>query len=287
MVSSLHAWGGRRVRVFAVENTVPLHQRNHDRNTIVFNLEVACERVKRPPPGADKPSQLYINSNGAPQMRASPSSCLPPPPPPSVYSSDLQWIPEGDQLNRLSLKATPPKPALDTILLAKLRPGQVFTLSHPHQCVNCAQNATYLEDTRNIARCQRKRRDTRQVVSRWYVQLRPTTRHGAHGLDCLATASYRLLPRINILSPIPPEHQRKFQECFPPGVIGIRTNPSTGVDEAYVQDARKDTVSREVLRHEEFKDIVTLTRVRDYFLCTCLTFLYVVDSQLILIVPDC
>ena len=30
---------------------------------------------------------------------------------------------------------------------------------------------------------------------------------------------------------------------------------------------RKDTVSREVLRHPEFKDSVELSRVRDFFLC--------------------
>ena len=102
----------------------------------------------------------------------------------------------------------------------------------------------------------------------WYVQLACRESEASQWFNPIATASYRLLPRINILSPIPLQHQRKFKECFPPGVIGIRKNPSTGIDEVYVQDARKDTVSREVLRHQEFKDIVKLTRVRDYFLCT-------------------
>ena len=113
-----------------MDTSLPLDQRNNDRNTIVFNLEVACESVKKPPPGAKEPSQLYINSNGTcPNV----SLCHIPttlPLPPSVYSSDLKWMPEGDQPNRPSLKANPPKPALDTILLAKLRPGQVFDQSH-------------------------------------------------------------------------------------------------------------------------------------------------------------
>jgi DNA-directed RNA polymerase I and III subunit RPAC1 len=82
----------------------------------------------------------------------------------------------------------------------------------------------------------------------------------------LATASYRILPHIVITSPIPPQLVRKFQSCFPEGVIEIRKN-ARGVDEAYVKDARKDTVTREVLRHEEFKDKVELKRIRDYFLC--------------------
>lgn len=78
----------------------------------------------------------------------------------------------------------------------------------------------------------------------------------------VATASYRLLPHITITKPIKGESAEKFQKCFSPGVIGI--DPSTG--EAYVQDARGDTVSREVLRHEEFADSVKLGRVRDHFI---------------------
>ncbi|CCD22633.1 DNA-directed RNA polymerase core subunit RPC40 NDAI_0A04770 [Naumovozyma dairenensis CBS 421] len=78
----------------------------------------------------------------------------------------------------------------------------------------------------------------------------------------VSTASYRLLPHINILKPITGEQAIKFQKCFLPGVIGI--NEETG--EAYVKDARKDTVSREVLRHEEFNDKVKLGRIRDHFI---------------------
>ncbi len=36
-----------------------------------------------------------------------------------------------------------------------------------------------------------------------------------------------------------------------------------------VAKPRLDTVSREVLRHEEFKDIVRLSRIRDHFICEC------------------
>jgi len=40
-----------------------------------------------------------------------------------------------------------------------------------------------------------------------------------------------------------------------------------GEKEARVVNPRKDTVSRECLRHAEFKDKVKLTRVRDHFIC--------------------
>ncbi|ODV58787.1 DNA-directed RNA polymerase core subunit RPC40 [Ascoidea rubescens DSM 1968] len=77
----------------------------------------------------------------------------------------------------------------------------------------------------------------------------------------VATASYRLLPVIKILKPIVLDEAKKFQKCFPSGVIGIDSK-----GEAYVKDPRKDTVSREVLRHDEFKDKVKLGRNRQYFI---------------------
>lgn len=80
-----------------------------------------------------------------------------------------------------------------------------------------------------------------------------------------ATASYRLLPQITILSKIKGENAHKFAKCFPKGVVDIIKNEQ-GEDEAYIGDARKDTVSREVLRHPEFKDIVELSRVRNHFI---------------------
>ncbi len=81
----------------------------------------------------------------------------------------------------------------------------------------------------------------------------------------VATASYRLLPEISILSKIKGEAAHKFAKCFPNGVVKIIKNQQ-GEDEAQIADARKDTVSREVLRHEEFKDKVALTRDRNYFI---------------------
>ena len=82
----------------------------------------------------------------------------------------------------------------------------------------------------------------------------------------IATASYRLLPHIILRAPIPLEHQEKFRDCFPPGVIAIEKDQN-GESQCVVKNPRKDTVSREVLRHPEFQDLVQLTRIRDHFLC--------------------
>ena len=102
----------------------------------------------------------------------------------------------------------------------------------------------------------------------------------------IATASYRLHPRIHIKSPIPPASIPKFISCFSPGVISTRKNNEgalvsrirfifsrfSGKDEAFVACARKDGMSREVLRHADFRDKVELSRIRDWFICACCHF---------------
>lgn len=83
----------------------------------------------------------------------------------------------------------------------------------------------------------------------------------------VATASYRLLPDIKIKRPIRGRAADRFAACFPKGVIAFDADPDTGEKIAVVANARNDTVSREVLRHEEFKGIVELGRIRDHFIC--------------------
>lgn len=95
----------------------------------------------------------------------------------------------------------------------------------------------------------------------------------------VAPATYRLLPTITITKPIIGKDAEKFQKCFPKGVIGLEAvtkkeasqqgsgyEGHAGEMKAVVVDAMKDTVSRECLRHDEFKDKVKLGRVRDHFI---------------------
>ena len=95
----------------------------------------------------------------------------------------------------------------------------------------------------------------------------------------VATATYRLLPKIDIIKPILGIEAEKFRKCFPEGVIGIERvtaqEASTkgsgyegheGKEKAVVRNAFADTVSRECLRHEEFQDKVKLGRVQDHFI---------------------
>lgn len=73
-----------------------------DLNTIVFQLTVKCEKKPDFPQDSADPKSMFINS--------------------SVYSSQLKWIPQGDQEEVFA--DNPIKPVHDDILIAKLRPGQ-------------------------------------------------------------------------------------------------------------------------------------------------------------------
>uniref|UniRef100_UPI00358EB4B9 DNA-directed RNA polymerases I and III subunit RPAC1 isoform X1 n=1 Tax=Myxine glutinosa TaxID=7769 RepID=UPI00358EB4B9 len=80
----------------------------------------------------------------------------------------------------------------------------------------------------------------------------------------VATASYRLLPEVHLLAPIEGELAETLRDCFSPGVISVEI--INGKKVAQVVNARMDNCSREVFRHEELKNLVKLTRVRDHFI---------------------
>lgn len=156
----------------------------------------------------------------------------------SVYSRHMQWLPQGRQVEKFA--DGPIEPVSKDILIAKLRPGQELDLiMHAH-----------------------------------------LGKGGDHAkFSPVATATYRLLPTITITQPILSQDARKFQKCFPAGVIDLeRVTPSDaasdnpayhgreGDEKAVVKDTMKDTVSRECLRHDEFKDKVKLGRVQDHFI---------------------
>jgi len=174
-----------------------------DRNTIVFDVKLTCERNPKAPKDATDPAQLYINYE--------------------LLSSHLSWRPAGEQEDVFI--RNPPAPTNPNIVLAKLRPGQEIELE--------------LHAVKGVGKDHAK-------------------------FSPVATASYRLLPQIKIKKPIPPNLAHKFQKCFSPGVIKI--NPGTNAVSVDEENVRRDSVSREVLRHPEFSDSVELSRVRDFFL---------------------
>ncbi|XP_029305815.1 DNA-directed RNA polymerases I and III subunit RPAC1 [Cottoperca gobio] len=82
----------------------------------------------------------------------------------------------------------------------------------------------------------------------------------------VATASYRLLPEITLLELVEGEKAERLKRCFSRGVIDIED--VNGKKVAKVVNSRLDTCSREVLRHDDLKDVVKLGRLRDHFIFT-------------------
>jgi DNA-directed RNA polymerase I and III subunit RPAC1 len=156
----------------------------------------------------------------------------------NVYAKHMKFKPMGQQTIRF--QDGPVEPVNPNILIAKLRPGQEINVQlHAHKGIGMD-----------------------------HAKFSP-----------VATATYRLLPTITIKEPITGPDARKFQACFPAGVIDLErvtpTDAASGIkgyagkegdEKAVVKDTFGDTVSRECLRHDEFKDKVKLGRVQDHFI---------------------
>ncbi|XP_074501718.1 DNA-directed RNA polymerases I and III subunit RPAC1 [Sebastes fasciatus] len=82
----------------------------------------------------------------------------------------------------------------------------------------------------------------------------------------VATASYRLLPEITLLETVEGEKAERLKGCFSRGVLDIED--VNGKKVAKVVNSRLDTCSREVLRHDDLKNVVKLARLRDHFIFT-------------------
>ena len=144
----------------------------------------------------------------------------------NIFAHQLKFEPQGQQLKYFT-GAGAIKPVNPDILIAKLRPKQRISL----RC-HCVKG-----------------------IGMDHAKFSP-----------VATASYRLLPHIDIKRKITGADAKKFQKCFPKGVIKLEEDATSKDVMAVVADPMKDTVSRECLRHDEFKDKVKLGRVRDHFI---------------------
>ena len=157
----------------------------------------------------------------------------------SVYAKQITFVPLGRQNSEFPEPDGLVRPVNPDILLAKMRPGQIIDLE-----MHCIKG-----------------------IGADHAKFSP-----------VATATYRLLPTIDIVKPIVGNDARKFARCFPKGVIGLEDvteeesqagtelDGMAGEKKAVVRNTYKDTVSRECLRHEEFQGKVKLGRVRDHFI---------------------
>jgi DNA-directed RNA polymerase I and III subunit RPAC1 len=81
----------------------------------------------------------------------------------------------------------------------------------------------------------------------------------------VATAFYRLHPEIKINKDIYDDDALRLLKSFTPGVIQLEPTQD-GRKKAVVIDARNDMCCRNIFRHEDLKDAVTLEKRKDHFI---------------------
>jgi DNA-directed RNA polymerases I and III subunit RPAC1 len=196
-----------------------------DRNTVVFNLNVACEtpsgnknngrsksRSKGKKAAVDAEDAGETSKAGLLVNKGEPYTM-------NIYSRHLQWVPQGDQERFLADR--PPRPLHDDILIAQLRPGQAIELQA----------------------------------------------HAIRGIDHakyspVATASYRLLPQIELLEDIPAGPDADdLMNLYEPGVFTLNDQGVVVVKNVYAC-----TMSRNFMRNPTLKRAIRMTRVPNHFI---------------------
>ena len=152
-----------------------------------------------------------------------------------VYSRDLEWIPQGDQKQQF-VGNDMIRPIHDDILLAKLRPGQSIELEA----------------------------HARRGVGKDHAKYSP-----------VCTASYRLMPHVELIHDIYDEDAEELVHIYEPGVFElISTNPTTTTkgdppgtrQKAIVKNPYACTMSRNYMKHDKLAKAIKITRITDHFI---------------------
>lgn len=208
-----------------------------DRNTVVFSLQVSCgaaPRLGETPMDVDDPEEPVAPDaelEEAALEGTNKSKNLYPKDRPytkHVYSSDLKWVPQGDQSEFLGIAS----PQFPDILIAKLRPGQAISLEA----------------------------HARRGIGKDHAKFSP-----------VATASYRLMPKIEILHPIYDDLADELVHIYEPGVFELipsdpSVDPPSTSRKARVCNPYACTMSRNYTRNPQLEQSLKVTRLPDHFI---------------------
>jgi DNA-directed RNA polymerases I and III subunit RPAC1 len=79
------------------------------------------------------------------------------------------------------------------------------------------------------------------------------------------------MPEIILKRNFYDEEAETLKSCFSPGVIGlIDDEVKHGRKKAIVVNSRKDMCSRQAFMYDEFKDSISISKIRNHFICKCL-----------------
>jgi DNA-directed RNA polymerase I and III subunit RPAC1 len=153
-----------------------------------------------------------------------------------IYTRDLLWCPQGDQLSRFPLHSSGVgsgvgggiRPLHEDILLAKLRPGQVIELEA----------------------------HARKGIGKDHAKWSP-----------VATASYRLMPSIEVVKPIYDELAEELVNWMEPGVFKLEETDEAGHRvKAVVVNPYACTMSRNFMRNPVLKESIKMSRIPNHFI---------------------
>lgn len=130
--------------------------------------------------------------------------------------------------NQSDIVKHPIKPVDDDILIAKLSPRQELDLK-----LHCVKG-----------------------IGRDHAKFSP-----------VATVFYRLLPVIELTRPVIGDDASLLQSCFSKGVIKVEEDDD-GNKVAQVDDARNDSLSRNIYRFKHLEDAVKMGLKKDHFIFT-------------------
>lgn len=215
-----------------------------DRNTLVFRMMVKCD--KPPSTKKDHQEKSFMNDdtddNETPvaggDQELSPAAAAAASRPPvlsqdrpytkHVYSKDLEWVPQGDQATRFPDNGGV-RPIHDDILIAKLRPGQAIEFEG----------------------------HARVGIGKDHAKYSP-----------VATASYRLMPRIELLEEVYDDLAEELVHVYEPGVFQLDTEnvPPGHKCKAVLVNPYACTMSRNYLRNPALKQAIVMSRISDHFI---------------------
>ena len=214
-------------------------QRATDRNTLVFRLSTSCERPGRRSKGAEQKSDEAPDSVLGPddlvEVAAQAAST-------ARIASQNSNLPHTKNVYSGDLEWAPQgeqeqrfpdgiRPVHDDILLAKLRPGQSIELeAHAYRGIG-KDHAKY---------------------------------------SPVATACYRLMPRIEIVKPVYDSLAEELVHLYEPGVFSLvetdkDTDPPGTSLKAAVSNPYACTMSRNFMRNPTLKESIRMTRIPDHF----------------------
>lgn len=183
-----------------------------------------------------------------------------------MYSKDIKWVPIGRQAEIYPRGAEQLGVLEDDILICKMRPGQeIHVFMHAVKGIG-KDHAKFSPVGRlniNIEVIKFYNINVTEFVSISF------TCNTFEIIFYLATASYRLLPDIQLVKSVRGEMADRLKSCFSIGVIEvIETKPGDPESrEAKVKNPRYDSCSRNVFQHEDLKGYVRLSRVRNHIIC--------------------